>query len=280
MRENKKNGVKKLLESLICGALALILALILIPQGDTNTLHKDTTETNSAKSSEAQTEASALNANAVPVQAKHTGPLEDIIITVDAGHGGYDCGAVGRKTKVLEKDLNLIVANLLGNMLRDAGATVIMTRDGDYALYPEGTAFGQLKKADMASRAEIIDSNYTQILISVHMNEDRSSKSAGPQVFYQTDNVEGRELAGYLQETLNEQLNPEKKRSVNHGDYFILRHGPPSVLVECGFLSNAAEEALLQETAYQKRVALGICQGILNYCKEHKLVPSGPETPS
>ena len=99
-------------------------------------------------------------------------------------------------------------------------------------------------------------------VLSIHMNEYAGRSQSGPQVFYREGCPAGRLLAGAIQEAMNETLAPKKKRSALGGDYYILTLGRPSVLVECGFLSNAGEEALLLTADYRQRVAQAIAQGI------------------
>ena len=93
------------------------------------------------------------------------------------------------------------------------------------------------------------------MLLSIHMNEYRDRKESGPQVFYRLGHESSRLLAGTLQSALIEGLNPTKRRSALAGDYFILSRDLPSVLIECGFISNSAEEKCLLDAAYQEELA-------------------------
>ena len=104
---------------------------------------------------------------------------EKIVIVLDAGHGGYDGGAVGRVSGVPEKGLNLDVAQQLEGMLRALGADVVMTRTGDYALCDENPPIRK-KLQDMQRRAEIIALNEADMVISVHMNEYAGRSESGP----------------------------------------------------------------------------------------------------
>lgn len=190
------------------------------------------------------------------------GPLQGHTVAVDAGHGGYDGGARAPNAKQWEKVYNLQIALKLRDALEALGAQVVMTRDGDYALCDPHPPIRK-KRQDMERRAELILDSGAEILVSIHMNEFRDRRQRGPQVFYRKDCPAGQALATTLQEHMNEALDAPKKRQANFGDYYILSLGIPSALVECGFLSNAKDEALLGEDAYQQRVAESVCAGIV-----------------
>ena len=192
------------------------------------------------------------------------GPLHGLTIAVDAGHGGYDGGAVGRVSGVPEKGLNLDVAQRLEELLRAQGADVVLTRTGDYALCDENPPIRK-KLQDMQRRAEIIRLNDADMVISIHMNEYAGRSESGPQVFYRENCPAGRLLAGAIQEAMIRELKPTKERPALGGDYYILTLGVASVLVECGFLSNREEEARLQQAEYRQIVAQAIAQGVLDW---------------
>ena len=197
-----------------------------------------------------------------------TGPLAGLRILVDPGHGGYDGGAKARDSGVPEKQLNLAVALQLEEALTARGATVIMTRRTDTDLTSEPRPAGLTKKRqDMQARIDLATANQVDMVISVHMNEYRSRAQSGPQVFYREGSDGGRLLAGCIQEALITALQPAKERSALPGDYFILQLAVPSVLVECGFISNAAEEKLLLTPDYQARVAEAIAGGVVEFVR-------------
>ena len=190
------------------------------------------------------------------------GPLYGLVIAVDAGHGGYDGGAVGRVSGVPEKGLNLDVAQRLDRLLTELGAQVVMTRTDDYALCDEHPPIRK-KLQDMQRRARLITDCGADVVLSIHMNEYAGRAQSGPQVFYREDCPAGRLLAGAVQESMNEALAPRKDRAALPGDYYILTLGVPSVLVECGFLSNREEESLLLTADYRQKVAAAVAQGVL-----------------
>lgn len=190
------------------------------------------------------------------------GPLAGLTIAVDAGHGGYDGGAIGRISGVPEKGLNLDVAQRVEELLLELGADVIMTRTGDYALCDDNPPIRK-KLQDMQRRAELILLNEADVVLSIHMNEYAGRSESGPQVFYREGCPAGRLLAGAVQESMIRGLKPRKERPALGGDYYILTLGIPSVLVECGFLSNKADEALLMQETYRRQVAEAIVQGVV-----------------
>lgn len=193
-----------------------------------------------------------------PVQQDQEGPLTGRIIFLDAGHGGTDGGAKARTSGRWEKEINLQVAKKLQSLLEESGAQVIMSREEDME-------YSRNKREDLTARLKKATEGQAEMLISIHMNEYRSSAESGPQVFYRKGQEKSRLLAGVLQEALIAGLSPVKERSALPGDYFMLSLDIPSVLVECGFLSNAAEEKLLLSPDYQAQVAQAIHDGILAY---------------
>lgn len=192
------------------------------------------------------------------------GPLRGMTVAVDAGHGGYDGGAVGRVSGVPEKGLNLDVARRVERLLRAQGADVVMTRTGDYALCDENPPIRR-KLQDMQRRAALIRMNEADVVLSIHMNEYAGRSESGPQVFYREQCQAGRLLAGAIQGAMIEGLKPSKNRPALGGDYYILTLGVPSALVECGFLSNREEEQKLLQEAYREQVAQSIVQGLLDW---------------
>ncbi|MBR3740906.1 MAG: N-acetylmuramoyl-L-alanine amidase [Clostridia bacterium] len=193
-----------------------------------------------------------------PAQNAETRVLAGRVILVDAGHGGTDGGARAKDSGTWEKELNLQTALALKSLLEQDGASVIMTRETDMQ-------YSENKRADLTARLNLAREGSADMVISVHMNEYRTRKESGPQVFYREGQENSRLLAGCIQAALIETLKPSKERSALTGDYFILSLDIPSVLVECGFISNAAEEALLLTQEYREKVAQGIRDGIVEY---------------
>lgn len=189
------------------------------------------------------------------------GALTGLTIALDPGHGGYDGGAVGRVSGTPEKTLNLDVALRAQRLLTAQGAQVMLTRTDDYALCDDDPPIRK-KLQDMQRRAALIEAAGCDLVLSIHMNEYAGRGESGPQVFYREGCPAGRLLAGAMQEALIDVLSPKTQREALGGDYYILTLGVPSALVECGFLSNREEEAMLLDAAYREQVAMAIAQGV------------------
>lgn len=190
-------------------------------------------------------------------------------IVIDAGHGGVDGGVVGRKTGVKESDVNLAIAFELCEVLTDLGAEVVMTRKTEAGLYD--TAAKGFKKRDMQKRKEIAEAAKPDFLISIHQNAYPSTRYRGGQVFYNVEDENGKNLATLTQNALNTLYAQEgvKGRKQTAGDFFMLKCcACPSLLIECGFLSNPEDEALLQTAVWQRKLAEGIASGLIAYLSE------------
>ena len=203
-----------------------------------------------------------------PAPTAAPGPLSSLVIVVDPGHGGYDGGARCRDSGVWEKALNLAVAQAVEKALVSQGAQVVMTRTADVDLCEESRpAHLTKKRQDMQNRVAVARDNQADMVISVHMNEYRVRSESGPQVFYREGCDPGRLLAGCVQAALISHLRPAKERVAMAGDYFILQLDVPSVLVECGFISNPAEEKLLLDPDYQARIGESVAAGVAEYLR-------------
>lgn len=188
-------------------------------------------------------------------------------VTIDPGHGGFDPGKIGIN-QALEKDINLSIALKLKALLEKEGILVIMTREDDSGLYKETDT--NKKVSDMKKRCEIIDESNCDLAVSIHQNSYSSASVSGPQVFYFESSVEGKRLASTIQKQLIEVVKPKKERveKSNNNYYMLKKVKVPSVIIECGFLSNSEEAMLLVEGDYQEKLALAIKNGILEYLKE------------
>ena len=208
----------------------------------------------------------AADSPSAPVSTVAPGPLHGLTILVDAGHGGYDGGARCRDSGVWEKVLNLSVALEAEKALQRLGASVVMTRRKDIDLCtPDRPAHLTKKRQDMQNRIALAKENNVDMVLSIHMNEYRARSESGPQVFYREGSDAGRLLAGCMQEALIIRLAPKKERAALPGDYFILQLEAPSVLIECGFLSNPEEEKKLLTAEYQALLGEAIAQGAAEY---------------
>ena len=187
-------------------------------------------------------------------------------IVLDAGHGGIDGGVTGKATGVKESDLNLQITMKIKDVLEDLGFDITLTRKTQMGLY-DTTAKG-FKKRDMQKRKKIIQAADPALVISVHQNFYPSRSSRGAQVFYKKAYKEGEKFALALQETLNGLylLEGVKGRNAVGAEFFMLECADcPSVIVECGFLSNASDEKLLIDEVFQRRLAETIGVGVMAY---------------
>lgn len=182
----------------------------------------------------------------------------DQTVVLDAGHGGEDGGAIGIRTLTREKDINLDIVLYLARLFENAGAAVVLTRNSDDSLCRGDYS----KREDMAARAEIVERCRPAFVISVHCNSFPTSSSVqGAQTFCFPGSESGRILAERIQHSLLRDLG--SKRTVKEEDFFMLRlRGPVCVLVECGFLSNPEEEALLCRAEYRQKLAYSIFDGV------------------
>ena len=138
-----------------------------------------------------------------------------------------------------------------------------MTRSSSEALAEgRGKAF---KKRDMEMRREIIKNTRPNMVVSIHQNSFTNHSLKGAQVFYDKTSEISKEIAGFIQKEFQSQLQNANK-SISPGDYYMLKcTSAPSVIVECGFLSNAEEEQLLQTEEYQEKIINSIFLGIMNF---------------
>lgn len=185
------------------------------------------------------------------------------VIVVDAGHGGNDPGKVSGNN-VLEKDVNLQIATKLANELENAGFRVVMTRTEDNGLYKEDDV--NKKAADLRARCEIAEEENADLLISIHQNSFSDSNVRGGQTFYYTHSAKGKKMASLIQEHLKSADKDNTREAKANDSYYLLIHTPCiCVIVECGFLSNAAEAELLVSDEYQNRLADSITDGVKEY---------------
>ncbi len=184
-------------------------------------------------------------------------------VVLDAGHGGIDPGSVGRTTKCKESDINLKITKKLASYLEASGIDVIFTRQSEGGLY--GIYTKDYKKRDMLARKEIIADSKADMLVSIHMNSFIQGSRRGAQVFYDENNESGKNLALTIQSCFSKYL-PMSDKGISIGDYYILKCATlPSVLCECGYLSNSEDEKLLVTEDYQDKVAYNIYCGIIAY---------------
>lgn len=189
------------------------------------------------------------------------------VVVIDAGHGGNDPGKIGIDGS-LEKDINLQIAMKLKKYLEASDVDVVLTRDNDNGLY--SVKDNRKKMADMTKRCEIINKTKPALTVSIHQNSYHQEEISGGQVFYYKKSEKGKKLAEIIQDRFDFLLGEKNTRLAKPNDnYYLLLHvRTPIVIVECGFLTNKKESALLNTEDYQDRVAWTIHMGIMRYLNE------------
>ena len=185
-------------------------------------------------------------------------------VIIDPGHGGIDVGTVGIDGS-LEKNINLSISLDLYDFLMVSGINTVLTRDGDYEMYRAGE---QRTKSDLYNRMDYINSVPNSILISIHQNHFENEAEWGTQVWYSPNDEISPTLADKILQSVKKNIQPENKREnkVSDNSYYILyKAQKPSVMVECGFVSNENENKRLQDKEYQRDMAYSILAGI---CEE------------
>ena len=196
-------------------------------------------------------------------------PKPQYTIVIDAGHGGRDGGAVGKTTETTESYLNLQFSLKLKSICEEYGFKVVLTRKDMNGIY---SAFASNKKrSEMEKRMEIIESANPDLVVSIHMNSFSNSSARGAQVFYAENFPENEEFAQTVQDALNEKI-PNAKKTAKSSDFYVINTtSKPSILVECGFLSNPEEERLLVSEEYQEDFCYVLFYGILSYFSVNNL---------
>lgn len=185
---------------------------------------------------------------------KEKGPLKEIIIILDAGHGGKDEGATGF-SGTLEKELNLFTTKLLQAKLESYGATVYLTREDD--------SFYSLKK-----RTLFVTKKDADMFISIHYNSSPSKEPEGITTFYYHDQKD-KLLASKIHNQILSNTHPIDK-GILFGDYYVLRENPiPSALLELGFISNKEEEKQILTKKFQENITTSITEAILKYVESN-----------
>lgn len=197
-------------------------------------------------------------------QAMATAPQPYILI--DAGHGGGDGGAVAADG-TLEKDINLAISAPLADLLRVFGYTVQTTRDTDISVHdPDVTGLKNQKVSDIHNRLALVNSS--MLAISIHQNQFPQTQYFGAQVFYAPGHPAGEGVGNAIRDSILTLLQPDNTRPLKQGssNVYLMKHATvPTVLVECGFLSNETEREKLKTEEYQRQMAFAIAVGVLQY---------------
>lgn len=180
------------------------------------------------------------------------------VIVIDAGHGGFDPGAVGG-AGTLEKDVNLAVSRRVAALLRQVGASVVETRTEDAAL-------AATKREDIQQRVAVAEEAEADLFITIQANSIPQAQYRGGQVFYAAGSAEGKCLSESIQQSLASVLQNTDRQAKSIQDIYVVNKlAIPSVVVEAGFLSNPEEERLLADPSYQQLAAYAVFLGIIGY---------------
>ena len=202
------------------------------------------------------------------VETSVSAPTGKTVWVIDAGHDvvvlpEIDPAADGSK----ESDMNLAIARRLDALLVFLGEETRMTRTEDISIHEaSASTLREKKRSDLENRVGLVNSTQGAILVSIHQNSLPSSKQThGAQVFY--GKKEGSaEVANAVQLALNQTVNAgnEKTEKAIDASIFLMKNvTAPAILIECGFLSNENETALLKSGEYQQRLAVVIASGLL-----------------
>lgn len=193
-------------------------------------------------------------------------PLErHATVIIDAGHGGEDGGATSC-TGRLESAYNLEIALRLNDLMHLLGLHTQMVRTSDISVYTEGQTIAAKKVSDLKNRVSLVNETENALLVSIHQNTFSDSRYSGAQVFY-SESGDGRLLAEQLQNALCQTVNSGSNRRIKQAEgVYLMEHIKKSgILIECGFLSNAEEEAKLRSDAYQKQLCCVIATTVCNF---------------
>ena len=195
-----------------------------------------------------------IGSNTVTTIQQQKAVSRNHMIVIDAGHGGIDGGATSC-TGVLESHINLEIALRLEDMFHLLGYDTVMIRKTDESIYTEGNTIASQKVSDLKERVRIANETPNAILISLHQNTYSDSRYRGAQVFYGND-VQSKTLAQAIQKNIVSILNPgsQRKSKSAKGVYLMEHITCPGILIECGFLTNPEEEALLRDGQYQTKL--------------------------
>lgn len=187
-------------------------------------------------------------------------------VVIDAGHGGSDPGKIG-VNQCLEKDINLQIALKVKEKLENEQIKVIMTREDENGLSTDGASNHKIE--DMKKRVEIINASEASIAVSIHQNSYTSEEVKGAQVFYFTHSEQGKQMAEIMQENFRLANSENKRQAKENQTYYMLKKTKiPTIIVECGFLSNWEEAEKLTDDSYQEKTAQIICDGIMKILQQ------------
>lgn len=189
-------------------------------------------------------------------------------LVIDAGHGGIDAGTLGVDGSE-EKEINLDIALKLRDFALISGINTVLTREGDFLVYDKND---DRSRSDLYNRLDYINTVPEAVMISIHQNHYETESEWGMQIWYSPNDDNSKKLADYILENDKLFLQPDNKRENKKSDnsyYILYKAQVPSVMVECGFMSNTEENKLLNDNEYQNKLAFVISAGLNKYiCEE------------
>ena len=213
---------------------------------------------------------SVITSRKLAVNASTEEPVYQTVI-IDAGHGGPD-GGTSADDGTVEKTLNLQIALKLNDILNSMGINTIMTRTEDISVHDSGAkTIRQKKVSDLKNRLSLLNETDNSVFVSNHQNHFSDSKYYGTQVFYSKNNSKSSVLADCIRQSVISELQKDNTREIKPAgtDIYLLYHAKtPSVMVECGFLSNKIEADKLKDEDYQRCLAFVIALGVVDYFKK------------
>lgn len=184
-------------------------------------------------------------------------------ITIDAGHGGNDSGAIG-PTGVMEKTVTLRIANEVRRLLMAEGATVYMTRDTDTEVSPKGANASDIE--ELQARCDVANQNASDVFVSIHMDSFSSGAAKGTTgYYYSLGSQKSRDLADKVRSGVIDQIGTQSRGTQSCNFYVVKHTDMPATLVEVAFISNPTEEQLLDSEDGIKKAAQGIVDGIADF---------------
>lgn len=184
-------------------------------------------------------------------------------ITIDAGHGGNDSGAIG-PTGIMEKTVTLRIANEVRRLLMAEGATVYMTRDTDTEVSPKGANASDIE--ELQARCDVANQNASDVFVSIHMDSFSSGAAKGTTgYYYSLGSQKSRDLADKVRSGVIDQIGTQSRGTQSCNFYVVKHTDMPATLVEVAFISNPTEEQLLDSEDGIKKAAQGIVDGIADF---------------
>lgn len=169
-------------------------------------------------------------------------------VVIDAGHGGHDRGG-GPGQKIPEKPYALDIAQRLQRILSGCGYKTVMTRNGDYFV-------------PLGGRVAIANAQRDAIFVSVHLNSAPREGADGIETYYYSGR--SAKIAAAIHPRLVSAAGTENRGVRQRGFYVIRNTRIPSVLCECGFLTNRAEARRLLTPEHRQKLAQAIANGVMS----------------